>query len=215
MKERFIVTIDGPAGSGKSTLANLIAKRKGFLHIDTGALYRVIGCLLGENPRKDDLERLTLEVVKNSEIRILHNGRDIEEFIRSERCGMLASSVAKIGYVREYVNRFVRRMAEKGRYVIDGRDCGTVIFPDADLKLFLVASVEERARRRALEEGKDPEKIKKLIEERDRQDIERKIDPLIKADDAVEIDTTGMSSEDVFRLVNRLIEERLHADNNS
>ncbi len=216
MKKRFIVTIDGPAGSGKSTLARLIAQRNSFIHIDTGAIYRAVGCILGDYPSIEALDKLELSIVKDKSIKILYQGRDIEEFIRNERCGMLASKVAKIDYVREFVNRFARRIASYGgMYVIDGRDCGTVIFPDADLKLFLVASVDERAARRAIDENGDVEEIKKLIEQRDKQDRERQIAPLVKAEDAIEIDTTDIGPEEVYDIAVKLIKEKLHENNNS
>ncbi len=213
MNDRFIVTIDGPAASGKSTLAKLLSKRDGFLHIDTGALYRTVGYALGLNPTKEQLDNLDLTVEKKDRIVIKYKGEDVETFIRTEECGMLASNVAKLEFVRDFVNDFARKLAAKGKYVIDGRDCGSIIFPDADLKIFLVASIKERALRRAKEDGKSVLKIEKDIEKRDKQDKNRKVAPLFKPKGAVEIDTTNMSVEEMYLKVKRLIEDRYEHNN--
>jgi len=208
MNDRFIVTIDGPAASGKSTLARLLSKRDGFLHIDTGALYRAVGYVLGSNPTKEQLDNLKFVIEKKDRIVIKYKGKDIETFIRTEECGMLASNAAKLEFVRDFVNNFARKLAVKGKYVIDGRDCGSVIFPDADLKIFLVASIKERAARRAKEEQKNVLKIEKDIEKRDEQDKNRQIAPLSQPKGATEIDTTNMSIEEMYLKVKRLIEDR-------
>ncbi len=209
MNDRFIVTIDGPAASGKSTLAKLLSKRDGFLHIDTGALYRTIGFVLGLNPTKEQLDKLNITVEKKDRIVIKYKGKDVETFIRTEECGMLASNVAKLEFVRDFVNNFARKLATKGRYVIDGRDCGSVIFPNADLKIFLVAGIKERAARRAKEDGKSVLKIEKDIENRDKQDKNRKVAPLLQPKGAVKIDTTDMSIEEMYLKVKRLIEDKI------
>ncbi len=209
MNDRFIVTIDGPAASGKSTLAKLLSKRDGFLHIDTGALYRTIGFVLGLNPTKEELDKLNITIEKKDRIVIKYKGKDVETFIRTEECGMLASNVAKLEFVRDFVNNFARKLATKGRYVIDGRDCGSVIFPNADLKIFLVAGIKERAARRAKEDGKSVLKIEKDIENRDKQDKNRKVAPLLQPKGAVEIDTTDMSIEEMYLKVKRLIEDKI------
>ncbi len=207
-KDRFIVTIDGPAGSGKSTISKLIAERDGFLHIDTGALYRAIGYLTDGHPAKNDLNNIHFNIRINNKIEIFYNGENIEKFIRNERCGMLASNVAKIDYVRDFVNKTARKIASVGKYIIDGRDCGSVIFPYADLKIFLDADLKERAKRRAFEDKRSVEEIEKEIEKRDKQDKSRNIAPLMKPNDAVVIDTTNLTIEDVYSKVKEMIKER-------
>ena len=205
MNDNFIVTIDGPAASGKSTIAKLLTERDGFFHIDTGAIYRAVGYIFKGNPVRDELERLNLFIEKNKKIVIRYNGKDIEEFIRTEECGMLASNTAKLDFVRDFVNNTARKIVSHGKYVIDGRDCGSVIFPRADLKIFLVADIKERAKRRAEEESGNINSLKKKIEKRDKQDKNRDIAPLAKPDGAVEIDTTDLSIEDVYKKVKDLI----------
>ena len=212
MSGSFIVTIDGPAASGKSTIAKLLVERDSFFHIDTGAIYRAIGYIFNGNPSKNELDSLNLTIEKNRVIK--YNGKDIEEFIRSEKCGMLASNVAKLDFVRNFVNNMARKIASYGKYVIDGRDCGSVIFPNADLKIFLVADIKERAKRRAKEENENINSLEKEIEKRDKQDKDRDIAPLIKPDGAVEIDTTDLTIEDVYEKVKVLIEKR-YENNNS
>ncbi len=212
MSGSFIVTIDGPAASGKSTIAKLLVERDSFFHIDTGAIYRAIGYIFNGNPSKNELDSLNLTIEKNRVIK--YNGKDIEEFIRSEKCGMLASNVAKLDFVRNFVNNMARKIASYGKYVIDGRDCGSVIFPNADLKIFLVADIKERAKRRAKEENGNINSLEKEIEKRDKQDKDRDIAPLIKPDGAVEIDTTDLTIEDVYEKVKVLIEKR-YENNNS
>ena len=214
MRDRFVITIDGPAGSGKSTIAKLLEERDGFLHIDTGAIYRVIGYIFNGSPNKNDILNLRFSIRKKDRIKIFWQKRDIEEFIRTEKCGMLASNAAKIEFVRDFVNDLARKIADTGKFVIDGRDCGSVIFPDAQLKIFLAADIDERARRRAKDDNVSIDDIKKDIEKRDYQDKNRSTAPLIKPEDAYEIDTTKLSIEGVYKSVKKLLEER-YENNNS
>ncbi len=213
MKNRFIVTIDGPAASGKSTLSKLLSKRDGFLHIDTGALYRTVGYVFGKHPSRNEVENMKLSIEKKGKIIIKYKGVDVETFIRTEQCGMLASNVAKLDFVRDFVNNIARKIANEGKYVIDGRDCGSVIFPDADLKIFLIADIEERAKRRAIDEGKNAQKIKSDIEKRDKQDKNRDVAPLVKPERAIEIDTTSLSIEEMYLVVKKLIEVKYEHKN--
>ena len=203
---RFIVTIDGPAGSGKSTIARLLAKRDGFVHINSGAVYRAIAYTLGENVDREKFANLNLKLLlKENSIRVLCDGEDITDSLQSETIGRVASKIAQIGFVRDYVNEKVRGLAENGKFVIDGRDCGTVIFPYADVKIFLVADLKERAKRRALETGEKIDEVLGIIEKRDKEDSERDIAPLIKPDGAYEVDTTGKGVEEVYDEVKGII----------
>ncbi len=215
MKNRFIVTIDGPAGSGKSTIAKLLAERDNFLHIDTGALYRIIGYIFDSSSiDKNSLNRVKLDIKINSRINIFWNNRNIEEFIRTEQCGMLASNVAKLDFVRDFINKFTRKIADnEGKFVIDGRDCGSIIFPNANLKIFLTADIKERAKRRAKEDKKDKKEIEKEIEKRDQQDRNRNLAPLIIPKNAIKIDTTAMSIENVYETIRKLTEETYENQN--
>ncbi len=207
MSRRFIVTIDGPAGSGKSTLAHLLSERDGFIHIDTGAIYRAIGCILGEKVTIEGLRNLRFDVRISDRLEIYYNGRNIEEFIRTARCGELASRVAKMDFVREFVNNLVRSVATEGRFVIDGRDCGSVIFPDAQLKLYLVADLKERAKRRARDDGTTIDEALAHVKERDLRDTRRSVAPLVKPKDAIEIDTTMLSPDELYQKVKRIMEQ--------
>ena len=214
MKSRVVVTIDGPAGSGKSTIARLLEEKDGFLHIDTGAIYRAVGYASKGSATKDSINKIHFDIKRENGIELFYNGADIETFIRSEECGMLASNVAKLDFVRDFVNSIARKIASHGKYVIDGRDCGSVIFPDADLKVFLVADLKERAKRRAIEDGRDIKSIEKEINLRDEQDKNRDIAPLVKPKDAVVLDTTNLSIEDVYKKIKTLI-EGIDADKDS
>ena len=204
--DRFIVTIDGPAGSGKSTIAGLLAKRDGFVHINSGAVYRALAYVLGEDVNKERLTNLNLDLsLKENSIRVFCDGDDITDSLRSEAIGRVASKIAQIGFVRDYVNKKVRDLAENGMFVIDGRDCGTVIFPYADVKIFLVADLEERARRRALETGEKFDDVLRIIKKRDKEDSERDVAPLVKPEGAYEVDTTGKGIEEVYKKVKDII----------
>ncbi len=214
MKDRIVVTIDGPAGSGKSTIAKLLQERDGFLHIDTGAVYRALGYITKGSPTKDGIKKIHFDIERKKGVELFYNGVNIETFIRTEECAKFASDAAKMDFVREFVNKTARQIAANGRYVIDGRDCGSVIFPDADLKIFLVADLYERAKRRAKEEKRNIDLIEREIKARDEQDKNRKIAPLVKPKGAFEIDTTYLNIEDVYQRIKKLI-EGLDADKNS
>jgi len=210
-----IITIDGPAGAGKSTIAKEIAKRFGFTHLDSGAIYRAIGVACKEIGINLEDEKAVLGVAQKLQIelkegRVLLDGEDITEKIRTPEGGFLASKVAQFKEVREIVVKILREIAKGKRVVTDGRDAGTYIFPEADLKIYLTASPEERARRRyeeLLKKGFNVsyEEILKEVIERDERDKNRKFAPLVIPEGAVIIDTTGKTIEDVLSEVSQLI----------
>ncbi|GAB6077146.1 (d)CMP kinase [Desulfurobacterium crinifex] len=215
MKGIRIITIDGPAGAGKSTIAKEIAKRFGFTHLDSGAIYRAIGVACKEVGTNLEDEKAVLGVAQKLQIelkegRVLLDGEDITEKIRTPEGGFLASKVAQFKEVREIVVKILREIAKGKRVVTDGRDAGTYIFPEADLKIYLTASPEERARRRyeeLIKKGFDVsyEEILKEVIERDERDKNRKFAPLVIPEGAVIIDTTGKTIEDVLSEVSQLI----------
>ncbi len=212
---KFIVTIDGPAGSGKSTIAKLLAERAGFIHINSGALYRAVAYIFGKDVSRESLNGIDLRVKCNKKgFKIFYNGVDITDKLQSERVGKIASDIARKGFVRDFVNEMVRDIPKEGRFVIDGRDCGSVIFPEADVKIFLTASPKERARRRAREINDDVDKVLREIEKRDEQDMNRDIAPLVKPEDALLIDTTGLSIEEVYGRVVDIV-RRVYDNRNS
>ena len=198
-----VVAIDGPAGAGKSTVARLLAERCGFTYVNTGSLYRAIawaaaGKGVDIKDLKDDfLTGLDLDYVDG---KLLVNGVDPGEELRSSACSAAASFVATQPRVRQFLLPVQRNAAMKGWIVMEGRDIGSVIFPDAAYKFFVTASVEERARRRLEQNANETltfEEIKKLISERDYQDSHRAEAPLCQAEDAVLVDTSKMSIEEV------------------
>ena len=208
----YKLAIDGPAGSGKSTISSLIAKRLGWTHIDTGAMYRAV-TLLAIELNIDLHDEASYRFLESTQIhydfdRIYINDRDVTEAIRSEAVTNNVSLVASFLYVRRKLVKLQQKAAEDGNIVMDGRDIGTVVLPKADLKIFLTANVEERAKRRYKEnvkKGKEAQ-ISQVIEDivsRDHKDSNRKESPLRKAADAVELDTTFLTIEQV---VNKIIE---------
>ena len=218
MSKGLIVAIDGPAGSGKSTSAKLIAKKLGYLYIDTGAMYRAVtfyalqeGAIKNE-ARIAELARkckVNLEY-KDGEVIVLLNGRNVSNEIRSSEVNSHVSDVSRISEVRKLMVEKQRTMAKQGNGVVmEGRDIGTVVFPEADVKIFLTASLDERANRRAneyIKKGADVllNDIKNNLSSRDKIDSSRDDSPLTKAADAIEVDTTSLSIEEQ---VNRIIAE--------
>ena len=212
----MVIAIDGPAGSGKSTTAKIVAEKLGFNHINTGAMYRgiTLKCIQGEI----DLNSASgIEIILNqtefmfggdSGSTLFMNGVDISSEIISSNVTELVSRVSAFPMVREKLAHYQREMAKGLDVVLEGRDIGTVVFPDAEFKFFLIADIQERARRRKKEMEKQGKVISIMeltaeLEERDRKDSTREHSPLIKAEDAVEIDTTGLS---VTEQVNRIVE---------
>ena len=216
-----IIAVDGPAGAGKSTVSKIVAARLGYTYIDTGAMYRAVALKCNEELGIGNWERnedLTAEVLRNIEIKldetgkIFLDGREVTKEIRTPEVSRGASDVAKFGVVRKKLTELQREMATQGKVIMDGRDIGTQVLPNADLKIFLTASVEERARRR-FEELKakgltvDLAQIEKEISLRDKQDSEREIAPLAQAEDAILLDSTSLTIEEVVEKILSLAKE--------
>ena len=208
---RIAVAIDGPAGSGKSTVAKLVAERLGFLHVNSGAMYRAIALWARESSIPlEDTAKLA-ELARAAEIRLengrVHlNGEDVTGEIAS--VGEEASRVAKVRGVREPLVTKQREYRKTGSLVMEGRDIGTVVFPDAEVKIYLDASPEERASRRVKQHGGDPGEIARQIEERDERDRNRADSPLAQAPDAVYLDTDGKSIDEVVEAILKVVRDR-------
>lgn len=208
--KKLVVAIDGPAGAGKSTVAKLAAKELGYTYIDTGAMYRAVAWKTLQ-AGKDVTDALILDVVRDIDVRLAYangvtqvfvDGQDITGEIRTPEVSHIVSQVAALGPVREKMVDLQRRMATEGGVLMDGRDIATHVLPNADVKIFLTASIEERAQRRwkeMKEKGYDMslEELQKDIAARDKADSEREISPLVQADDATLLDTTGLSIDGV------------------
>ena len=220
---RAVVAVDGPAGAGKSTASRALAQRLGFGYVDTGAMYRAVGVLAAEAAidLADDGALLALVdglrfALEDGGTRLVVNGRDVSDAIRRRDAGELASRVSTRPVVRERLVALQRALGARGGVVMEGRDIGTVVFPDAPLKLYLVADPAERARRRAVDlrargETVDETALAAEIAARDARDSGRATAPLRPADDAVVLDTTRMSLEAVVARMEALARERLEA----
>lgn len=216
----FIIAIDGPAGSGKGTITKRVANKIGFLRLDTGALYR---CLTLEVIRNkidiNDVEKMA-DIVRNMKVEfvanedmneldyVFLNKEDVTKAIRSNEVNNIISTISSIKEVRNEMLHIQRNIAKEKNTIMEGRDIGTVVFPNADLKIYLNADIEERARRRYkenMEKGITTtyEEVLQILKNRDKIDMERKVAPLKKAEDAIEIDSTNMSIEEV---VERIVE---------
>lgn len=220
--KKIIVAIDGPSGAGKSTVAKLLARKLGYMYIDTGAMYRAVAL----QAKRDNvninngaaLNRLCngvkIEFIPdNGGLRTVLNGEDVSEAIRTPEMSMAASDISARKEVREALLVLQRRMGKSGGVVLEGRDVGTVIFPNAQAKFFLDASLEERGRRRYKElaaKGMDVtlEQTIEDVRKRDINDSSRDIAPLKKADDAVLVDSTGMSIEEVVGRMIEVVQEK-------
>jgi cytidylate kinase len=209
----MVIAIDGPAGAGKSTVARAVAKALGLTYLDSGAMYRCVAlAALRADVDPDDADRLG-ELARRLRIgldadRVELDGTDVSAEIRAPEVAELASRVAAHRSVREAMVARQRRLIETGRFVAEGRDIGTVVSPDAPLKVFLTASDAERARRRAAESGEPLERVLAEQDRRDARDAERDHSPLRPAADAVELDTSTLSVDEVVRWVVALARER-------
>jgi CMP/dCMP kinase len=222
MKKLLSIAIDGPAGAGKSTVAKQVAERLSFIYIDTGAMYRALtykalslGADLNDGIALEAvLESTQIELKKTEEGQAVYlDGRDVSEEIRSAEVTNNVSFVARQKEVRIEMVKRQQRLAESGGVVMDGRDIGTHVLPNAELKIFLIASVDERARRRYEENlakgfDADFEQLKSEIALRDKRDSEREAAPLRKAEDAIELDTTSMTITEVVSSILNHAEER-------
>ncbi len=222
--KNFSIAIDGPAAAGKSTVAKIVADKLGYLYIDTGAMYRAVTYvalkqginLENEEELKHILANITIDLRVGSDGKqhVFINEEDVTEAVRTHEVTNNVSVVAKHKVVREELVLRQRELGEKGGVVMDGRDIGTHVLPKAEIKVFLLASVDERANRRHAENlskgyESDLEKLKEEIARRDKLDSEREIAPLKKADDAVELDTTSLTIEDVVTNIMELVKERV------
>ncbi len=222
--KKLVVAIDGPAGAGKSTIAKLAAEKLGYAYIDTGAMYRSVAWKFlqtGEAFDEAFISKLSQEMViefkpEASVNRVFVDGTEVTAAIRSAEVTANVSRVAAIGAVREAMVEQQRRMGEAGGVLMVGRDIGTVVFPNAEVKIFLTATVEERAMRRYKElvaKGEQVvlEELQKDIAERDKQDMEREISPLRQAEDAIYLDTSDMTIDEVTAYILNLVGEKENA----
>ena len=216
------IAIDGPAGAGKSSIAKALSKRLGYIYIDTGAMYRAVALFFVENNISDGTDSRIESLLDKLEIsikyedgaqKVILNGEDVTDKLRLEEIGKLASKFSAIGSVREKLVALQRKLAQKENVVMDGRDIGTVVLPNADLKIYLSASSKVRAKRRyleLLEKGHtdlDINEIEDEIIKRDDADMNREISPLKQADDAYYLDSSDMTLEEVVSKILSMVKE--------
>ena len=210
------IAIDGPSGSGKSTISKIIAKKIGFINVDTGALYRTIAYFFLENKINYKEKSEVLKNLNNISVSLKNenfsqtiflNGVDVTQKIRTNEISMVSSEISVIPEVRQFLLKLQRDIAKENNVVIDGRDIGTVVLPNADVKIFLTADLKVRAKRRynqLISKGQSTtfDEILELINKRDYNDIRRKISPLKKADDAILVDNSNLNQQDtVYKLI--------------
>lgn len=220
----FSIAIDGPAGAGKSTIAKQIAKRKNLVYVDTGAMYRAMALfMIRSQIRAEDAEGIAktceladITIRYEEGVQVVYlNGENVNPYLRTEEVGNMASKSSVNPRVREKLVELQQKLAKSVDVVMDGRDIGTCVLPDADVKIYLTASSEVRAKRRydellAKGEECDFDAIKKDIEERDYRDMNREISPLKKAEDAIEVDTSDMDIETVIETILEICEKKMN-----
>ncbi|WP_173386000.1 (d)CMP kinase [Ruminococcus flavefaciens] len=214
------IAIDGPAGAGKSTIAKMVSKELGYIYVDTGALYRTIALYITENDIADEdieasLEKadVSLKFIDGTQ-RVFLGDRDVSDLIRTPEISMAASRTSAIPAVRDYLFETQQKIARENSVIMDGRDIGTVVLPNADVKIFLTASAEERANRRYKELSEKPDcptyqEILDDIIKRDYQDMHRETAPLKQAEDAVLVDTTELNLEESAAAIVKIINEKI------
>ncbi len=218
LKKSITIAIDGPAGSGKSTIAKILANKYKMTYLDTGAMYRMVTYYFLENQINLKEKINILEILKNIHVDIVGdkfyiNGKDVSEEIRTPKVTGLVSEVAAIKEVREKLVELQREISKGKKTILDGRDIGTVVFPKADLKIYLIASPEERARRRVEDyknkgiENENFQDVLDAIIKRDFLDSTREESPLKKANDAIEIDSSKMNAQEVCDIISKYIDE--------
>lgn len=217
--KNYIIALDGPAGSGKSTIAKVIAKNFGLTYLDTGAMYRMVALYILENNIDFNNVADVENILNNIKVDIIDdkfilNGKDVSLKIRTPEVTKIVSPVSAIKAVRVKLVDLQREISKGKKVILDGRDIGTVVFPNADLKVFLVASPEERAKRRVKDYAskgitEDFETVLKDILERDHTDSTRKESPLKKAEDAIEVDTSFLNIEESVQAISNLIKEKI------
>ena len=222
LNKRLNIAIDGPAGAGKSTIAKMVSKKLNCIYVDTGAMYRAVALFFIKNGIASDDEKRIAKEIENIQVdiqfeagdqKVLLNGKDVTEEIRAERVGNWASEISKYTLVREYLVKMQREVATKQDVVMDGRDIGTVVLPQANVKIYLTASSKVRAMRRYNELTQkgvfcDIHDIEQGIMERDAQDLNRGISPLRQAKDAILIDSSNMTIDEVVEKIVSLARER-------
>lgn len=218
----YSIAIDGPAGAGKSTIAKLLAEKMNYIYVDTGAMYRAMAVYFSQNHVNPEDEREINAAVLNVDItieyidgvqQVILNGDNITSLLRTEETGKMASKTSKYASVRTKLVDLQRKLAARADVIMDGRDIGTTVLPDAFVKIYLTASSDARARRRydeltAKGAACDFDEIKTDIENRDAQDMNREISPLRQAQDAVLVDTSELSIEEVVDTITEMIEEK-------
>ena len=222
----FVVAIDGPAGSGKGTVTKLVSERLGLVNIDTGAMYRCVALkALKNNIKETNLEELNVLLEKisidmkreNGKLIVILDGEDVSEEIRTPKVDSCVAKYAAIASVRNKITPLQRKMGENGKVIMEGRDIGTVVFPNADVKIYLDASVEERAKRRYkqdIEKGINItyEEVLEEIKKRHKLETEREIAPLVQAEDAIYVDSSNLTIEQVVEKIIDIIKEKGYED---